>query len=204
MSLSVYQLKPRFQSLLRPMVIRLYQGGVSANQVTVFAALGSILLGALLLNWPHPWLFALIPVWMLIRMALNAIDGMLAREFGQQSRLGTYLNELADILSDAILYLPFALLGGVEPVLVIALTLLAIASEYAGVLGLTVGAERSYDGPMGKSDRAFVFGLLGLAVSLGWLTPFWLNLILSLVILLLCLTIFNRVKSGLKQGENAS
>lgn len=204
MSLSVYQLKSRFQGLLRPLVTRLYRRGVSANQVTVVAALGSILLGTLLLFWPHPWLFALIPVWMLKRMALNAIDGMLAREFGQQSRLGAYLNELADIVSDAILYLPFALLGGVEPALVIALTLLAIASEYAGVLGLMVGAERRYDGPMGKSDRAFVFGILGLAVALDWLTPFWLNLILSLVILLLCLTIFNRVKSGLKQGESAS
>ncbi|BCV67847.1 CDP-alcohol phosphatidyltransferase family protein [Shewanella carassii] len=204
MSLSVYQLKSRFQGLLRPLVARLYRRGVSANQVTLLAALGSILLGTLLLIWPHPWLFALIPIWMLKRMALNAIDGMLAREFGQQSRLGAYLNELADIVSDAILYLPFALLGGVEPALVIALTLLAIASEYAGVLGLMVGAERRYDGPMGKSDRAFVFGILGLAVALGWLTPFWLNLILSLVLLLLCLTIFNRVKSGLKQGESAS
>ncbi len=58
MSLSVYQLKSRFQGLLRPLVTRLYRRGVSANQVTVLAALGSILLGTLLLIWPHPWLFA--------------------------------------------------------------------------------------------------------------------------------------------------
>ena len=41
-------------------------------------------------------------------MAFNAIDGMLAREFGQKSRLGAYLNELTDVVSDAALYLPFA------------------------------------------------------------------------------------------------
>ena len=29
-----------------------------------------------------------------------------------------------------------------------------------------VGASRRYDGPMGKSDRAFVFGALGLWVGL--------------------------------------
>ena len=41
-------------------------------------------------------------------MALNAIDGMLAREFNQKSRLGGYLNEITDVVSDAALYLPFA------------------------------------------------------------------------------------------------
>ena len=41
-------------------------------------------------------------------MALNAIDGMLAREFIKKSRLGGYLNEITDVVSDAALYLPFA------------------------------------------------------------------------------------------------
>jgi CDP-diacylglycerol--glycerol-3-phosphate 3-phosphatidyltransferase len=42
-------------------------------------------------------------------MALNAIDGMLAREHGQASRLGAVLNELGDVVADAGLYLPLAL-----------------------------------------------------------------------------------------------
>ena len=42
-------------------------------------------------------------------MALNAIDGMLAREFNQKSRLGGYLNEITDVVSDAALYLPLLL-----------------------------------------------------------------------------------------------
>ena len=48
---------------------------------------------------------------MFLRMAFNAIDGMLAREFGQQSALGAFLNELTDVVSDAALYLPFAFVG---------------------------------------------------------------------------------------------
>ena len=32
--------------------------------------------------------------------------------------------------------------------------------EMAGVVAVQIGAERRYDGPMGKSDRAFTFGLL--------------------------------------------
>jgi CDP-diacylglycerol--glycerol-3-phosphate 3-phosphatidyltransferase len=43
---------------------------------------------------------------MVVRMAFNAIDGMIACEFGGKSRLGAYLNELSDVVADAALYLP--------------------------------------------------------------------------------------------------
>ncbi|MFJ4374733.1 CDP-alcohol phosphatidyltransferase family protein [Pseudomonas japonica] len=196
---SIYQLKPRFQALLRPGVTRLQQRGVTANQVTLFAAVVSVLLG-LLLAWgaQHPWLFALLPLWMLLRMALNAVDGMLAREFGQQSRLGAYLNELCDIIADSALYLPFALLPGVSPLLVVLVVIAALVSEYAGVMGPLAGASRRYDGPMGKSDRAFVFGALGLAVACA-VPAAWVDGVL-LVVLLLCLyTLYNRVRRGLAE-----
>jgi CDP-diacylglycerol--glycerol-3-phosphate 3-phosphatidyltransferase len=197
---SIYQLKPRFQNLLRPGVTRLHARGVTANQVTLAAAAVSVLLGALLAWLPqHTWLFALIPLWMLLRMALNAVDGMLAREFGQQSKLGAYLNELSDVVADSALYLPFALLAGVSPALVILVVVLALISEYAGVLGPMVGASRRYDGPMGKSDRAFCFGVLGAGVATGWLPSSWINGLLVIVLLLLVATLINRVRQGLSE-----
>jgi len=197
---SIYQLKPRFQALLRPMVKRLYERGITANQVTVAAAAVSVALGLLLAAAPHiTWLFALVPAWMLLRMALNAIDGMLAREFGQQSRLGAYLNELCDVVADSALYLPFALLPGVSPALVVIVVLAALVSEYAGVMAPLVGAERRYDGPMGKSDRAFVFGVLGAGVATGLLSAAWLNGVLLVVLLLSLHTLYNRVSRGLAQ-----
>ena len=199
--LSIYQLKPAFQNLLRPGVKRLYDRGVTANQVTLFAAVVSVLLGTLLLALPqHTWLFALIPLWMILRMALNAVDGMLAREFGQQSRLGAYLNELSDLIADSALFLPFALLPGVSPLLVVLVVLLALISEYAGVLGPMVGASRRYDGPMGKSDRAFCFGVLGAGVACGLLPAVWLNGLLALILALLLYTLYNRVRQGLAEA----
>ncbi|MCK9797155.1 CDP-alcohol phosphatidyltransferase family protein [Pseudomonas sp. MAFF 302030] len=201
--LSIYQLKPRFQNLLRPLVQRLYDNGTTANQVTVLAAVVSVLLGVLIAALAqHTWLFVLIPLWMILRMALNAIDGMLAREFGQQSRLGAYLNELCDIVADSALILPFALLPGVSLVLVLLVTLLALFSEYAGVLGPMVGASRRYDGPMGKSDRAFIFGVLATGIALGWLAAVWINGVLALVAALLIYTLVNRVRQGLKEVQN--
>ncbi|MBC2653968.1 CDP-alcohol phosphatidyltransferase family protein [Pseudomonas sp. MSSRFD41] len=201
--LSIYQLKPRFQNLLRPLVQRLYANGTTANQVTVLAAVVSLLVGALVAVFAnHAWLFALIPVWMILRMALNAIDGMLAREFGQQSRLGAYLNELCDVVADSALILPFALLPGVSLPLVLAVTLLALFSEYAGVMGPMVGASRRYDGPMGKSDRAFVLGVLATGIALGWLGALWINAALALVAALLVYTLINRVRQGLEEVQH--
>lgn len=202
---SIYQLKPRFQNLLRPGVTRLHARGVTANQVTLAAALISVLLGALLAWLPHySWLFALLPLWMLLRMALNAVDGMLAREFGQQSKLGAYLNELCDVIADSALYLPFALLAGVSPALVVLVVVLAVISEYAGVLGPMVGASRRYDGPMGKSDRAFCFGALGAGVAFGLLPATWINGLLALILLLLLVTLVNRVRQGLAEVAQAT
>lgn len=202
---SIYQLKPKFQNLLRPLVVRLHGAGVTANQVTLAAACVSVALGGLLaLNPVRAWLFALVPLWMFVRMALNAIDGMLAREFGQQSPLGAYLNELCDVVSDAALFLPFALLptvaGTAGAGLVCLVVLLAVIVEMAGVLGLMVGASRRYDGPMGKSDRAFVFGALALLYALGWWQAAWQNGILAVVLALLAWTCVNRVRHGLAEG----
>lgn len=200
---SIYQLKPRFQAMLRPLVTRLHGAGVTANQVTLGAAIGSLVIAALVAAFArHHWLFALIPLWMFLRMALNAIDGMLAREFGQQSTLGAYLNELCDVIADAALYLPFALIAGVSPIYVVLVTLLGVFSEYAGVMGPMVGASRRYDGPMGKSDRAFCFGVLGAGVATGWLPVIWIDPLLILIAALLGYTLFNRVRRGLAEAQS--
>ena len=124
-----------------------------------------------------------------------------ARVRQQASKLGAYLNELTDVVSDAALYLPFAFLPGSSLLLVGAIIALSIVSEYAGVLGATVGASRRYDGPMGKSDRAFVFGLLGLLVGLGF-GPGMVKRCLwiwAIVLVLLAVTIVNRVRAGLAE-----
>ncbi len=197
-SMSIYSLKPKFQNLLRPIVRGLFAAGVTANQVTVLAALVSIVLGLGLYfgSLPRIWFLA-IPVWLFLRMALNAIDGMLAREFGQQSRLGAYLNELTDVLSDSALYLPFALITPFNGFWVGAVILLAAVSEQAGVLGQVIGRSRRYDGPMGKSDRAFVFGALGLAVATTESLPEALKWLMPILAVAIVLTLVRRVRAGL-------
>lgn len=166
MAISVYNLKPAFIGLLRPLVATLAKTGVTANQVTAVACLLSILYAALLASAPQsPLLWGLLPAWLFVRMALNAIDGILAREFGQKSRLGAILNEMGDVLADAVLFAPLTLVPGVSVAAVALFIWMALLTEFAGVLALLVGSPRRYDGPCGKSDRAFLIGLAGLLVA---------------------------------------
>jgi CDP-diacylglycerol--glycerol-3-phosphate 3-phosphatidyltransferase len=199
---SIYALKPRFQALLRPGVAALARAGITANAVTLFACALSLGLGAFLAWQRQPAGFLLLPAWMFARMALNAVDGMLAREFGQQSRLGGYLNELTDVVADAALYLPFAYVAPFDARWVVAVVLLSMLSEFAGALGPMMGAPRGYQGPMGKSDRAFVFGALGLWLGLAGALPAAIAWAMPVLCWLLFLTIFNRVHAGLASAPN--
>lgn len=201
--MTLYALKPRFQGLLRPLVARLAAAGVTANQVTIAAAVGSVAVACGVISTAgHRGVFLLVPAWLALRMALNAIDGMLARECGQKSRLGAYLNELCDVISDAALYAPFAAVAPFGPIGIGLVIFLAVLAEYAGVLGPMVGAARRYDGPLGKSDRALLFGALGLWIGVGGPLPDWLGWLIPLISLLLIVTVFNRVRAGLGEAED--
>lgn len=196
--MTLYDIKPAFQGLLRPACRSLANAGVTANQVTVAAMLLSLVTGAaLVFLHEQRWVLLIVPAALLLRMALNAIDGMLAREHGMQSALGGLLNELGDVVSDIALYVPFGLVAGISPVVVTATIALAVLSEMTGVCAVQIGASRRYDGPMGKSDRAFAFGLLAVLLGAGVEPGAWANACLVIVALLTAATIVNRARSAL-------
>jgi len=198
--MTLYDIKPAFQQLLRPACNRLAQAGVTANQVTIAAMLLSIVSGIVLVVLHESrWILLLVPVVLIVRMALNAIDGMLAREHRMQSALGGLLNELGDVISDITLYVPFGLIAGVSSVAVNAAVALAVLSEMTGVVAVQIGASRRYDGPMGKSDRAFAFGLLATVLGFGLEAGGWTNACLALVAVLTAATIVNRARAALAE-----
>ena len=198
---SIYALKPRFQGVLRPIVNVLARRGCTANQITILAIALSILSGGLVLrHGAAAWVMLMVPLVLFVRMALNAIDGLLAREHGQQSRLGALLNELGDALSDVGLYLPFATLPGVSGTAVVLFVVFALLSELSGVLALTIGSARRYEGPMGKSDRALAVGLAGLLMALGVAPGPWLSVGFVVLAVLSALTVMIRARGALREG----
>ncbi|AHG20283.1 membrane protein [Chania multitudinisentens RB-25] len=196
--MTLYQIKPAFQALLRPLMFWLYKHRVTANHVTLAAMALSFLTGAVLVIFPRPSLFVLLPIVLFVRMALNALDGMLARECNQKSRLGAILNETGDVLSDIALYLPFMLLPGSHAPLVLVMLLCAAMTEFCGVLAQTINGVRSYAGPLGKSDRALAFGTWGLALSVWPQLVQWNNAVWGIATVLLLWTVINRCRSALR------
>jgi hypothetical protein len=73
--------------------------------------------------------------------------------------------------------------------------ILAIIGEMAGALGPLLGGPRRYDGPLGKSDRAFAFGVLAVLIGIGVAPGSWTTLYLVALLALGALTIVNRARS---------
>ncbi|HUU66321.1 MAG TPA: CDP-alcohol phosphatidyltransferase family protein [Methyloceanibacter sp.] len=201
---TIYDLKPKFQACLRPAAAWLVGAGVTANGVTLAALALSAAQGVWLVLAPGAALpLLLLPVTLFARMALNAVDGLMAKEHGQASASGAVLNELSDVIADAVLYLPFALIPGINGSLVVLVVVTGIIAEMAGALGPLIGSQRRYDGPLGKSDRAFAFGLLAVLIGIGFAPGLWTSVYLAIVLALSAVTVVNRARAIVAES-NAS
>ncbi len=186
--ISIYKIKPKFQQLLTPVLNRLHKAGITANQITITSIVLSLLIGiSFWFAGNNRLLFLVLPIGLFIRMALNALDGMMARVHNQQSQKGELLNELGDIISDLFIFFPLLIFERENLYLIVLFLCLSIINEFAGIMGKVISNQRQYDGPMGKSDRAFVIGLYGLlsffSVSFGAYS-FWIFLIINILIVI--------------------
>jgi CDP-diacylglycerol--glycerol-3-phosphate 3-phosphatidyltransferase len=196
--ISIYNLKPKFQSLLSPVLEFLHSKGVTANQITLASVFWSFLVATLF--WfadSNSYFFLALPIGLFVRMALNALDGMMARIYKQQSKLGEVLNELGDVISDVVLFLPLLKYEPNSLYFIIIFICMSIINEFAGILAKVVSGERRYDGPMGKSDRAFMIGFYGLLCFFGYYHFAFSSYIFALLIGLVSLSTFLRLKKAL-------
>jgi CDP-diacylglycerol---glycerol-3-phosphate 3-phosphatidyltransferase len=194
--------KPRFRRALRPLVGMLFRAGVTANQVTVTSLIGSLAVGGLLLVSDHrSALFGLLPAWQFARMGLATIDGTLAIDFGQKSRLGGCLNEAGDMLSDVALFAPLSVVAPFQPDWVALVIALSVLCEVVGiVLGAMPGCSRRLEGPFGKVDRSLALGAIGVWIECIGSLPGGCLLFPVFTILLL-VTILNRVCFGAAERD---
>ena len=196
--ISIYQIKPRFQQLLKPILNLLYKNGITANQITISSILLSLLIG-IAFWWADSTkiLFLALPLGLLIRMALNALDGMMARTYNQQTKKGEALNELGDIVSDVFIFFPLVKFEQGNLYLIVGFICLSIINEFSGLLGKVLSGTRRYDGPMGKSDRAFIIGVYGILSFLSVDFNEYSVWIFSILILLLIASTIIRIKKAL-------
>lgn len=196
--ISIYKLKPKFQALLTPILVFLHKKGITANQITLFSLLWSFIIAVLF--WFadfNRFYYLALPFGLFVRMALNALDGMMARVYDQKSKLGEILNETSDIVSDISLFLPLLKHEPESLYFIVIFICLSIVNEFSGILAKAISGERRYDGPMGKSDRAFIIGLYGLLAFFGLNHFAYTQYIILVIILMLCISTFIRLKKAL-------
>ena len=183
---TTYALKPAFQRVLNPVVALLRRVGVTPNGLTWSALVLSGVMGWMFVQGQEePVWFFVVVMSLLLRMILNALDGMMARSHDMATKGGAVLNELGDVVSDALVMWPLALLPGMHAGWVGLLLWLSAVNELSGVLGGWLNGERRYDGPMGKSDRTLAWGVL--CLFLGFEADVSEGLPIGLYVVFLCL-----------------
>ena len=201
--ISIYEIKPKFQQLLMPIVDWMRKIGMTPNQVTILALLLSIITGIILsIFHDNKWIFILMPIVMFVRMALNAIDGVMAKKYQMKSHLGLLLNELGDVISDLFLFIPFVLIAEDYGIGIMLFISLSIISEMAGVTVQVIGSSRRYDGPMGKSDRAFIVGFISFLIFVHLNIIPYLHFVFYVCSILMLINIYNRITNGLKEVKS--
>ncbi len=199
----LYRLKAQFQKL----AALLGQSWLTANQASGLGALAAVAYAAAFyLGLARPgWraLLLTVPLLGLLRMIMNALDGMLARAQGTASPAGEIANELLDVGGDTVMYGGLYFVPGGPDVSLVIFLLLCWAGEFVSVLGKSLpgGFRRQESVLGGKPERAVWFGILALVLYfnpgfLGHLPAFLWGLNT-----LVLFTILARVRAALRDSR---
>lgn len=200
--ISTYKIKPRFQQMLLPLLKLLRKVGVSPNALTLLAVLLSFAICWLFWHsQENNSYFLLVALGILLRMMLNALDGMMARVYNLQSKVGEILNEVGDVVSDVAIFFPLIIFEGLDIRLAIAFISLSLINEFCGVMAKIVSSDRRYDGPMGKSDRATLIGVICIVSYFTQEINDYMNYIIGIASLLVVISSFVRLKNALNKSQ---
>lgn len=165
----IYLLKPAFQRSLGGVERWLVARRVHPDWLTGLALVLSIGGGVCLYLAPgRLWLLALVPIVAVVRTALNALDGLVARSTGLARPWGEVLNELSDRIADVALIGGLALASPASLLLGTGALVAMLLSSYLAILSKAAGGRRQYMGPMGKADRMV---LLAIGAPFGFFLP---------------------------------
>lgn len=194
----------RVRSSLRPLIAAAQRRGITPNRLSVINLGLAAAAGLLLALFPGAQLpLLLLTLVLMLRVVLDLLDGMMARELGECSELGVLLNETVEALGATLLYLPLALHPGIAAWLLVLVVTLGLCAEIVGLSALKIGPERRLEGPFGKRDRAILFAVIGLILAFDTQAAAWLPWLLLPAVALTLITIGNRFRAALRaSGRN--
>ena len=134
--------------------------GIHADAISYFSIIAAGL--AALSFWQssrHPMLLILAPLFCLLRLWCNMLDGMVALAAGKASWRGEVLNDFPDRISDVLIFVGAAHSGWMHPLFGYSAAIMSLGTAYVGMLGQAVGAQREFCGLMSKPWRMVTLGI---------------------------------------------
>ncbi len=134
--------------------------GIHADAISYFSLVAAAL--AAVSFWQssrYPALLIVAPLFCLLRLWCNMLDGMVALAAGQASGRGEVLNDLPDRVSDVLIFVGAAHSGWMNPFFGYWAAMMSLGTAYVGMLGQAVGVQREFSGWMSKPWRMVALGL---------------------------------------------
>ncbi len=176
------KLKQRAQSWLTSEAAMLHNLGLSPNQVSIFGIILAVLSALTYWQWKlHPILLILAPLLMLASGLLDALDGALARLYGEATNFGGFFDSLLDRYADAVIICGIILGGLTDVTWGLAALIGSLLVSYARARAEAAGVKME---SVGLAERAERLVLLALAsfLSFVWLEALgWGVLVLAIL-----------------------
>jgi archaetidylinositol phosphate synthase len=192
-------LKKRFEEKTKTLVLPLSRIGVKPNHLTLFGLIAAAITILLyILHTSNPITLVLAGIMILLSGFIDAIDGVLARNTGQVTRFGGFLDSVIDRYSDLFI-ISGAIIGGiVEPLTGLIALIGSVMVSYTRARAEAEGVKMSGVGFAERAERLIFLAVCSI-ISFFWIKIMsWGILILAVVT---NLTVLQRILYFKKEVE---
>jgi len=138
--------------------------GLSPDSITILSLLSAILAGVFFFfsgtgpvqNSAFNLLLLLAGIFVCVSSILDALDGIMARELGNASKRGDFLDHVIDRYADMLIVCGIIFGGYVSCKIGVIAVIGILFSSYMGTQAQAVGLKRIYGGLLGRADRLLI------------------------------------------------
>ena len=138
--------------------------GLSPDSITILSLLSAILAGVFFFfsgtghvqNSTFNLLLLLAGIFVCLSSILDALDGIMARELGNASKRGDFLDHVIDRYADMLIVCGIIFGGYVSCKIGVIAVIGILFSSYMGTQAQAVGLKRIYGGLLGRADRLLI------------------------------------------------
>ena len=184
------KLKQRAQSWLTSEAALLHRLGLTPNHVSILGLVLALLSAVTYWQWQlHPLLLIVAPLLMLASGLLDALDGAIARIYGEATKFGGFFDSLLDRYADAVILCGIILGDLTEMSWGLAALMGSLLVSYARARAEAAGVKMESVGLAERAERIVIIALASF-ISYVWLDA--LNWSILLLAILTNLTVVQR------------